>query len=143
MLTAERFILCAKGGVFSEPHIGIVGEAGKEYIIPTTGSNKENGINLWYEAGKELGLLREHAKGGVFGKSYINSSKDTNTQSTDINAPININLGGMTFTFGGGTGENNIVELIKEQMPEIADEVANTIAEALERIFPNMRAGIL
>ena len=50
---AEKF---ADGGVVREPHVGIVGEAGPEAIIPLSPEKRERGKALWYEAGNVLGV---------------------------------------------------------------------------------------
>jgi len=45
----------ATGGIVTQPEISLIGEAGKEAIVPL--SSKEKGINIWLEAGKELGII--------------------------------------------------------------------------------------
>jgi len=45
----------ATGGIVTQPEISLIGEAGKEAIVPL--SSKEKGINIWLEAGKELGVI--------------------------------------------------------------------------------------
>ena len=46
----------ATGGIFSQPHVGLVAEAGREAVIPL--EKRERGTQLWIEAGRELGVLR-------------------------------------------------------------------------------------
>ena len=55
----------ARGGLITSPHLGLVGEAGREYIIPVQ-NNKDRGLKLWEEAGRELGV-NMFAKGGAVG----------------------------------------------------------------------------
>ena len=61
-LDIRRWIWCsdvekfADGGVVREPHVGIVGEAGPEAIIPLSPEKRERGKALWYEAGNVLGV---------------------------------------------------------------------------------------
>lgn len=157
----------ANGGIMTKPHVGLIGEAGPEVIIPLSGANKEHGINLWQKTGELLGLIPKHAQGGIFGNTVnlkntssgrnsiydmLNSlndstaSKGNESKNTINNSnPISVNLGGINFTFNGsGTmDKESIMQIIREQMPEIADEVAETIAEALKKLFPNMKAGII
>lgn len=45
----------AYGGIFSSPHIGMIGEAGTEAVIPL--SNKRRGMDLWMQTGKMLGVF--------------------------------------------------------------------------------------
>ena len=57
---------------------------------------------------------------------------------------ITISLGGMNFTFTGNTAadKESIITTIRQQMPEIANEVAETIAKELQKLLPNMKANI-
>lgn len=148
----------AKGGIFSSPHVGLVAEAGPEAIIPLSGVNKSNGISLWEQAGYILGTLPKHAEGGIFGEideekngrsSFLSNNfkeEANNAESvSNITAPIqvNTNITGMNFTFQGAQAgdKEGIMQVIKEQMPTIADEIAGTIAVNIQRIFANMKKG--
>ncbi len=137
----------AAGGIVNKAHIGMIGEAGPEAIIPLSGTNKHRGISLWQQAGEMLGMLPKHAQGGIFGGSADYKSmfeEAENKQQTTQSSNITISLGGMNFTFtGNGTGEKeSIIATIRQQMPEIANEVAETIAKELQKVLPNMKANI-
>lgn len=54
----------ANGGILSTPHLGLVGEAGPEAIIPLSGNRRSRGIALWEEAGSRLGVSA-YADGGI------------------------------------------------------------------------------
>lgn len=155
--TPEQTIPHAKGGIFTNAHVGLVAEAGPEAIIPLSGTYKNNGISLWEKAGYLLGTLPKHAEGGIFGEideekngrtsfslANIKQEEENNADSvSNFNAPIQINttVTGTNFTFQGGqTGDKEgIMQVIKEQMPTIADEIAGTIAVNIQRIFANMK----
>ena len=47
----------AEGGIITRPHLGLVGEAGREAIIPL--ERQTRGTELWLEVGRELGLISE------------------------------------------------------------------------------------
>ena len=55
------------------PEFAVVGEEGLEYIIPTVPSRRSRGIELWYQAGKTLGMfdgtdeIPAYANGGAVG----------------------------------------------------------------------------
>lgn len=136
----------AKGGIMTEPHIGLVGEAGPEAIIPLSGTNKEHGVRLWEQTGEILGLIPKHAKGGIFG-NIINKSDENETfgNNTSLSAPVTVNLGGVTITINASGGDNgrDVMEIIRKNMPEISNDVADAIAKALLKLFPNMKAGII
>lgn len=138
----------AMGGIVNKPHFGVIGEAGAEAIIPLTGTNKHRGVSLWQQTGELLGMLPKHAQGGMFGGSVDYKSmfdKAENKQQTTQSNSITINLGGMNFTFAGNaTGDKeSIIATIRQQMPEIANEVAETIAKELQKLLPNMKASIV
>ena len=60
----------AEGGFINHPEIALIGEAGREAVIPL--ENKARGIPLWKAAGEEMGLL--------FGNTTNNN--DNRTSST-------------------------------------------------------------
>lgn len=145
----------AKGGILTKPHIGLVAEAGPEAVIPLSGAYKNNGISLWEKAGYLLGTLPKHAEGGIFGeideekngRAYFslanNKEQEENSSQwiSNMTAPVQVNLGGMTFNFHGAEAKDqeSIMNVIKQQMPTIADEIAGTIAVNIQRIFSNMK----
>lgn len=146
----------AKGGILTSPQISLVAEAGPEAIIPLSGVYKERGISLWEQAGKLLGIY-PHAKGGIFGsftmprkKSYLYQQMEENEdmketkEAMETPAKIDIGgvqLGGINFTFQGteANSREGIMTVIKEQMPNIADEIAATIAINIQKVFANMK----
>ena len=137
----------AAGGIVNKAHIGMIGEAGPEAIIPLSGTNQHRGISLWQQAGEMLGMLPKHAQGGIFGGSADYKSmfeEAENKQQTTQSSNITISLGGMNFTFtsGGTDDKESIIAVIRQQMPEIANEVAETIAKELQKVLPNMKANI-
>lgn len=56
----------ADGGLISAPHMGLVGEAGPEMIIPLSRQRSKRGRALWEQAGSLLGV-RPYADGGAVG----------------------------------------------------------------------------
>ncbi len=137
----------AMGGIVNKPHFGVIGEAGAEVIIPLTGTNKHRGVSLWQQTGELLGMLPKHAQGGIFGGSIDYKSmfdEAENKQQTTQASSITISLGGMNFTFtGSGTSDKeSIITTIRQQMPEIANEVAEAIAKELQKLLPNMKASV-
>ncbi len=135
----------AMGGIVNQAHLGIIGEAGPEAIIPLSGTNKHRGVSLWQQAGELLGMLPKHAQGGIFGGSIdYKSMFDVAENKQQMTQSITISLGGMNFTFtGSGTEDKeSIISVIRQQMPEIANEVAETIAKELQKLFPNMKTNI-
>ena len=54
----------ADGGLITQPHLGLVGEAGPEAIIPLSPSRRSRALDLWQQAGKWLGV-KLHAAGAI------------------------------------------------------------------------------
>ncbi|MBR0279567.1 MAG: phage tail tape measure protein, partial [Synergistaceae bacterium] len=52
---APPSIARAKGGIITRPEVALIGEAGREAIIPL--ERQSRGTELWLEAGRELGLI--------------------------------------------------------------------------------------
>ncbi|WP_339271423.1 hypothetical protein NYE54_08135 [Paenibacillus sp. FSL K6-1330] len=59
----------ADGGLISRPHLGLVGEAGPEAIIPLSSNRRSRALSLYEDVGRSLGA-RAYANGGI-----INSAK--------------------------------------------------------------------
>ena len=87
----------ALGGIFSQPHIGLVAEAGREAVIPL--ENKARGIPLWKAAGEEMGLL--------FGNTTNNN--DNRTSSTVFSPSYTITVNG-----GDQNTEQRFRQIIEE-----------------------------
>ncbi|WP_252503282.1 hypothetical protein [Sporosarcina sp. Marseille-Q4943] len=74
----------ANGGLINRPHLGLVGEAGPEMIIPLSGNRRGRAMDLYQQTGKMLGV-RPYADGGFAGSvssgqmAAINSSKSASS----------------------------------------------------------------
>ena len=115
---------------------------------PLAGTNKHRGISLWQEAGRMLGMLPKHANGGIFGgnvnyKELLEGSGKNQNQES-FSKGITIHLGGMNFTFTGAntTDKEGIMTVIRQQMPNIANEIAETIAKELQKVLLNRKTNI-
>jgi tape measure domain-containing protein len=60
----------ALGGRFTQPHVGLFAEepGHPEYVLPTNPAYRTRALDLWVQAGRELGVLA-YAQGGVAGSS--------------------------------------------------------------------------
>lgn len=56
----------ANGGVIDRPHLGLVGEAGPEAIIPLSAGRRNRALELYEQTGRHLGV-RPYANGGIVG----------------------------------------------------------------------------
>lgn len=131
----------AYGGIMTQPHMGIVAEAGAESIIPLSPSKRTRGIDLWRETGELLGV-RPYADGGVVGKIKADDE--------DMPVATGNNSGGVTikidvaanpeFTIGTGSAgdDEQILTVLKAHIRSMADDIGDELAERLARIFVNM-----
>ena len=112
--------LHATGGIFDEPHLGMVAEAGPEAIIPLDGSG--NAMELWQEAGKRLGVLEDGPiqiapPGYSEGKNAAGNRQETRVNS---NRTIDININGNgSITAGKGVSKDDIVQVLMEKVRDV------------------------
>ncbi|MED0766338.1 phage tail tape measure protein [Aneurinibacillus thermoaerophilus] len=66
LLASPGYRAYASGGLIDRPHLGLVGEAGPEMIIPLSASRRGRGLELWQQAGQILGAI-PYANGGLVG----------------------------------------------------------------------------
>ncbi|MFU1797380.1 phage tail tape measure protein [Paenibacillus azoreducens] len=64
--TFKNYAEYAEGGMITRPHVGLVGEAGPEMIVPLSPGKRGRGLALWERAGSMLGV-RPYAEGGLVG----------------------------------------------------------------------------
>lgn len=112
--------LHATGGIFDEPHLGMVAEAGPEAIIPLDGSG--NAMELWQEAGKRLGALED---GPIqIAPSMYSGGKNTDGNGQEAkassNRTIDININGNgSITAGKGVSKDDIVQVLMEKVRDV------------------------
>jgi len=80
-LEAPKFY--ANGGMIDRPHIGLVGEAGPEAIIPLSSERRGRALDLYAQTGMALGV-RPYADGGVVGGSVSTPKAQSATASLNV-----------------------------------------------------------
>lgn len=116
----------ADGGIFDQPHFGVLAEAGPEAYIPLDGS--ENAKSIWREAGMRLGLLEENpisVPPTMAPSSSVDSGGSEKRSIKDYN--ININGSGK-FQASGGVSRKDVVQII---MDEIKDVIINLVQDEI------------
>lgn len=116
----------ADGGIFNQPHFGVLAEAGPEAYIPLDGS--ENAKSIWREAGMRLGLLEENpisVPPAMAPSSSVDSGGSEKRSIKDYN--ININGSGK-FQASGGVSRKDVVQII---MDEIKDVIINLVQDEI------------
>ena len=118
--------LHADGGIFDQPHFGVLAEAGPEAYIPLDGS--ENAKSIWREAGTRLGLLEENPI-SVPPTMAPSSSVDPGGSEKRSIKDYNININGSgKFQASGGVSRKDVVQII---MDEIKDVIINLVQDEI------------
>lgn len=60
---SPKIIAHARGGIFTQPHVGLFAEAGPEALIPLAPAQRARAYNIWQQTGERLGI-RPYAMGG-------------------------------------------------------------------------------
>jgi hypothetical protein len=109
--------LHADGGYFDQPHLGVVAEAGGEYIIPIDGSDRSR--DMVADAGRMLGMSTQ-AAGSM---QPINTTPETGQavggKSSERTINLNLNGNGSMKISGSGTSKEKIVEVMLENLREV------------------------
>lgn len=115
--------LHALGGIFDEPHLGIVAEAGPESIIPLDGS--ERSMSLFEQTGEMLGVWNNNE--GTDVSAPTQSLKEPKSTPQPVESPqtseriIKIEIGGQgnISVSGGGISKEKIVDAMMENLREV------------------------
>lgn len=128
----------ARGGFVTTPHIGLVGEAGPEAIIPLSANKRGRGLDLWEQAGQMLGV-RPFAFGGIVGVPEASMFAPVAPMApAGTGVGLTINLGGVHFSISVDNGDGqSVIEAIREHGDEIADEIAEKIGAQLDKSTNN------
>lgn len=120
----------ARGGYIDRPHLGLVGEAGPEMIIPLSSGRRNRAMQLYMRTGQMLGV-RPYADGGMVGREPVPigapQGQSTIIYFGDINTEVNLHANGDKGDFD--------VEGLAEK---IADPVASAIVRKAKEASSNM-----
>lgn len=137
----------AAGGIFFAPHRGLVAENGPEAVIPLGDRNR--GLDLLARTATMMGVdfgdgIDDAISGGDDGNIVpVNTSLATGSGSQSVS----IDMGGISIpiTISGGSGDAQaVVQAIRENLEDIADDIGGQLAEKVASIFGNqpvMNAG--
>lgn len=129
-----KFFHNAKGSLVRGHIISELGEDGNEMVIPLS-KHRSRALSLWNQAGQILGVTK-HAKGGLVGGSF-GSGKASSGSSQQV-----INVGGITISVNA-SGNDGIVDAIKNSKGEIADAIMQAIADAIGSTASNRTAEVM
>lgn len=129
-----KFFHNAKGSLVRGHIVSELGEEGNEMVIPLS-RHRSRALSLWNQAGQILGVTK-HAKGGLVG-----GSSGSGKASSGSSQPV-INVGGITISVNA-SGNDGIVDAIKNSKGEITDAIMQAIADAIGSTASNRTAEVM
>lgn len=153
----------ANGGFAYGPELTWWGEDGPEVIIPLGSKRRQRGLELWAQAGEMLGVGK-HADGGIIGSGGGTSKniwdnterliepisegdsgtsdvstvidRERNSDTKEVNLSVTVNP---QFVISSTSQrEDDILQIIKTHMKELADDLGGELADRLGEVFSNM-----
>lgn len=112
----------AAGGIFYEPHVGMVAEAGPEAIIPLDGS--ANAFELWQEAGQKLGVLNDApiqiSPSVITNNTSPFSNNGNGVAANNSHKVIDININGNgKISIDKGTSKEEVVQILLDNARDV------------------------
>ncbi|MYL45058.1 hypothetical protein GLV94_05335 [Virgibacillus halodenitrificans] len=120
----------ANGGMINRPHLGLVGEAGPEAIIPLSSNRRNRAMELYEKTGRALGV-RQYADGGVPKAPEYKAPPEKRVST----------VGGGKYDFHVST-EGMIGQVVirksEEEIDEIAERAGEEVAKKVKAILDNL-----
>jgi hypothetical protein len=133
----------AQGGYINRPHVGLVGEAGPEMIIPLSANRRSRGRELWERAGIIMGV-RPYANGGQVGRPSLIGASGMMPMAQMLNpsvsaAPKSVSIENINIDFGElAKGITNFVEFAKMfSSPQGRALIRKVVGEELIKVLEN------
>lgn len=128
----------AAGGIFHAPHRGIVAENGPEAIIPL--NDRTRGLDILERAAAMMGL--DFGDDMDFSSAEAGENAPLTAPISAGNAPqsVSIDMGGISIpiTISGGSADaQGVVQAIRENLEDIADDIGGQLADKVASIFGN------
>lgn len=123
----------ADGGILTEPHIGLVAEAGPEAVIPLSPGKRARGLELFKQAGEMLGIKQSsdgNANNGLaqgiadknFGNNQeVRPSGQGEGNNNNVNVNVNVNAGD---TMDKNAIIDEAVEVVRQELEDALDNLA-------------------
>lgn len=130
----------AAGGYVSSPELSWLAEEGYgEFIIPTNPSRRSRALELYEQAGAALGVSADADSGEavpVYGNvTAERAGSDTGTPPVQVSVDMTPQF---IINSADGQSEEDIMQVIRRHMKEMADELGGEIAVNLKEVFSNM-----
>ncbi|MDR0546147.1 MAG: hypothetical protein LBG77_00935 [Dysgonamonadaceae bacterium] len=128
----------AEGGIFTQPHIAQIAEAGAEAVVPL--NNSPHGFDIWNRAGEMGGyaerISQQAATASTGGTPPVMQAAAQRISGGDNVININFN---QNNAFSGGTPDKETVNQISTAGKQAADDFEARVKHALDNILRNQR----
>lgn len=125
----------ATGRFVDSPLLSLIGEDGPEYVIPVGADKHRRGLDLWMQAGEDLGVQG-------FAEGYSPSPVSTSS------APVPVSIGGGTNNNNANVKFNPKINVngmdgaafqaaMNKKLQEYADSMAGELADMLSETYEN------
>lgn len=123
----------ADGGMIRKPHLGLVGEAGPEMIIPLSSGRRNRAMDLYQRTGQLLGVT-PYANGGFVGNGPLVPMDDSPVVTgggmignISVSAPVSV-------TIEGGAGSFDANSIASEILNQFGIEMVSQLKESLSNM---------
>nr|DAX35127.1 MAG TPA: minor tail protein [Bacteriophage sp.] len=128
----------ATGGIFHAPHRGIVAENGPEAIIPL--NDRTRGLDILERAATMMGLDFGNEMDFTPDESGESAPLITPVSAGNTPQSVSIDMGGISIPItisGGSMDAQGVVQAIRENLEDIADDIGGQLADKVVSIFVN------
>lgn len=128
----------ATGGIFHAPHRGIVAENGPEAIIPL--NDRTRGLDILERAATMMGLDFGNEMDFTPDESGESAPFITPVSAGNTPQSVSIDMGGISIPItisGGSMDAQGVVQAIRENLEDIADDIGGQLADKVASIFVN------
>ena len=128
----------ATGGIFHAPHRGIVAENGPEAIIPL--NDRTRGLDILERAATMMGLDFGNEMDFTPDESGESAPLITPVSAGNTPQSVSIDMGGISIPItisGGSMDAQGVVQAIRENLEDIADDIGGQLADKVASIFVN------
>ncbi|MGJ9460123.1 hypothetical protein [Oceanobacillus sp. CF4.6] len=126
----------ANGGFINRPHLGLVGEAGPEMIIPLSSGRRGRAMDLYNQTGAMLGV-KPYANGGMVGGIVTPQTQPTYMNNSELRSPINT----VSQLQGINNSINNVPIELGRSIAGALSKTNNTISSESSRMNDSINTG--
>lgn len=137
----------ANGGFINQPHLGLVGEAGPEAIIPLSTSRRQRALSLYEQVGQSLGV-QPYAKGGITGQFAKSDSPtvlerlmnfNSHTEAQPLMSPCQITINSNPSIVIEGNADAQTVQQVNQALQDTTVNLKHSFERMLNDYYQQRR----